>query len=94
MVPELNKMGALQLAFFRQLCKLRRSVSASGIFANLAEVLWLRVWWTQVLGYMHRLAKMSEDSLDADIFRDNIQDAEHSPLVASWAGGIRKQFDA
>ncbi len=36
-LPELNKMGALQLAFFRQLCKLRRSVSASVIFAELGR---------------------------------------------------------
>ena len=24
--------------------------------------------------------------------KDNIHDAEHGPLVANWAGGIRKQF--
>ncbi len=45
---------------------------------------------TQVLGFMHRLhrlARTSEDSL-----RSNFQDADHSPLVANWAGGIRKQF--
>lgn len=91
-LPELGKMGALQLAFFRQLCKLRKSVSASVIFAELAEVPWLRVWWTQVLSFMHRLAKMPEDSLHADILKDNIHDAQHGPLVANWAGGIRKQF--
>ncbi len=85
-------MGALQLAFFCQLCKLRKSVSASVICAELAEVPWLRVSWTQVFSFMHRLAKMSEDSLHAAILRDNIQNAEHSPLVANWAGGIRKQF--
>ncbi len=88
----LPEMGALQLAFFCQLCKHRKRVSASVIFAELAEVPWLRVWWTQVLSFMHRLAKMSEDSLHADILRDNIHDAEHSPLVANWAGGICKQF--
>ena len=52
----------------------------------------MRVWWTQVLSFMHRLSKMSEGSLHADILRDNIHDAEHSPLVANWGGGIRKQF--
>ncbi len=36
-LPELLKMDALQLAFFRHLCKLRRSVSAFVIFAELAE---------------------------------------------------------
>ncbi len=35
---------------------------------------------------------MSEDSLHANILRDNIQNADHSPLVASWAAGIRKQL--
>ena len=91
-LPKLSKMGALQLAISRQLCKLMRSVSASVIFAELAEVPWLRVWWTQVLSFMHRLAKMSEGSLHADILKDNILDAEHSHLVANWAGGICKQF--
>ncbi len=65
------------------------------IFAELAEVLWLRVWWTQVLSFMRRLAKMSEDSLHVNILRDNIRDAEHSPLVplvANWARRTRKQF--
>ncbi len=34
---------------------------------------------------------MPEASLHADILRDNIQDAEHSPLVANWAAapGLR-----
>ncbi len=91
-LPELSKMEPLGLAFFRQLCKLRKSVSASLVFAELAEVPWLRVWWTQILSFMHRLAKMPEDSLHADILRDNIHDAEHNPIVANWAGGIRKQF--
>ncbi len=36
LMPKLSKMGALQLAFFRQLCKLRKIVSASVIFAELA----------------------------------------------------------
>ena len=91
-LPELSKMGAFQLALFRQLCKLRKSVSSSVIFAELAEVPWLRVWWTQVLSFMHRLANVSQDSLHADILRDNIRDAEHSPLVANWAGGICEHF--
>ncbi len=48
------------------------------IFAELTEVLWLRVWWTQVLGFLHMLATMSGDSLHADILEDNIADVEHS----------------
>ncbi len=91
-LPELSKMEALQLAFLCQLCRLRKSVSAPVTFAELAEVPWLRVWWIQVLSFMHRLAKTSEDSLHADILGDNINDAEHSPLLTKWAGGVRKQF--
>ncbi len=33
-----------------------------------------------LLGFMHRLAKMSKVSLHADILRDYIQDTDHSPL--------------
>ncbi len=44
-LPELEKMRLLQLAFFCQLCKRRRSVFASMIFAELEEFTWLRVWW-------------------------------------------------
>ncbi len=51
--------------------------------AELAEVPWLRVLWTQVLSFMHRLARMSEDSLHADTLRDNIHAAEHSLLDAN-----------
>ncbi len=37
-LPELEEMNALQLAIFRQLCKLLRSESASLSLAGLAEV--------------------------------------------------------
>ncbi len=40
---------------------------------------------------MYGLAKVSEDSLHADILMYSIHDAEHSPLVANWASGVRKQ---
>ncbi len=32
---------------------------------------------------------MPKDSLHADILKDNIQDAELSPLIANWAGGVQ-----
>ena len=77
--PQLKKMQALQLAFFRQFCKLRNSVSASVVFAALAEVPWLRTWWSQVLGFMHRLAKMSDGSFYADILSKHFLCVAHSP---------------
>jgi len=89
---ELKKMTDLQLAFFRQICKLRRSVAAPIVFAELAEVPWLRTWWSQVLGFMQRLAKMPEGGLHLDILSDNIHDALQNPSVGNWASGVQKQF--
>ncbi len=88
-VARLHKDEALPLVLFLQFCKLRRSVSASVSFAEAAEVLWLD---PKCLGFMRRLVKTHEDSLHADILKDNIQDAKHSLLVAIWAAGVQKQF--
>ena len=85
-------MADLQLSFFRQILKLRRSISAPVIFAELAEVPLPRFWWSQVLGFMHRLANMSESSLHRDILRDNIADALQSPAIGNWAAGVFKQY--
>ena len=89
---ELKDMQKLQLAFFRQICRLRNSVSAPIVFAELAEPPWLRIWWSQVIGFMHRLAKMSSDSLHADILSDNINDALHGASSHNWAAGIQKHY--
>ena len=89
---ELKDMQKLQLAFFRQVCRLRNSVSAPIVFAELAEAPWLRIWWSQVIGFMHRLAKMSSDSLHADILSDNINDALHGASSHNWASGIQKHY--
>ena len=85
-------MQKLQLAFFRQIFRLRNSVSAPIVFAELAEPPWLRIWWSQVIGFMHRLAKMSSDSLHADILSDNINDALHGASSHNWAAGIQKHY--
>ncbi len=50
--PGLKGMAGLQIAFFRQLLKLRRRISPHVIFAGLAEAPWQRIWWSQVLGFM------------------------------------------
>ena len=89
---DLKGITDLQLSFFRQVLKLRRSISAPIIFAELAEVPWTRFWWSQVLGFMHRLGNMSESSLHRDILRDNIADALLSPAIGNWAAGVLQQY--
>ncbi len=42
--PELKGMAGLQIAFFRQILKLRKSISPQVTFAELAEALWQRTW--------------------------------------------------
>ncbi len=50
------------------------------------------LWWSQVLGFMHRLAKMPKASLLANIFEDSIEDAEHNLLVQNRARRVWKQL--
>ena len=92
LLPELKQMTDLQLAFFRQLCRLRKSVSASIVFAELADVPWQRTWWLQVVGFMQRLANMPEASLHAEILSDNITDAVQAPGFDNWAAGVHRQY--
>ncbi len=65
--PGLKSMAGLQVAFFRQVLKLRKSISPHVIFAELAEAPWQRTWWSQVLRFMHRLDSMDEGSLHPDM---------------------------
>ena len=37
---------------------------------------------------MHRLSNMPEDSIHAEILRDNMTDAQEHPSYGNWAGGI------
>ncbi len=41
---------------------------------------------------MHRLAKMSEDSLHANILSDNVDDALHGTSSHNWAAGIQSRY--
>ena len=41
---------------------------------------------------MHRLSNMPEDSIHAEVLRDNIADAQEYPSYGNWAGGIIKQY--
>ena len=41
---------------------------------------------------MYRLSNVPEDSIHAEILRDNIADAQKPPSYGNWAGGIVKQY--
>ena len=88
----LRRMADVQIAFFRQLCRLKRSVTPAFIFRELSAMPWVHRWWNQVIGFMHRLSNMPEDSVHAEILRDNIADAQEHPSYGNWAGGIVKQY--
>ena len=75
-----------QMAFLRQLCRLKRSVTPAIILRELSEMPWVHRWWNQVIGFMHRLSNMSEDSIHAEVLR--IADAQEHPSYGNWAGGI------
>ena len=77
---------------FRQLCRLKKSVTPAIIFRELSEGLWVHRWWNQVIGFMHCLSNLPDDSIHAEILRDNIADARQHPSCGNWAGGIVKQY--
>ena len=62
------------------------------IFRELSEMPWVHRWWNQVIGFMHRLSNMPEDSIPAEVLRDNIADAQEHPSYGNWAGGFVKQY--
>ena len=92
--PELKDMLGVQMAFFRQLCHLRKSVTPDVIFREFAERPWLDTWWSFLLGFMRRLSVLPDDSLHLHILRDNIADAKGPLPCANWARGIEVKFAA
>ena len=92
--PELKDMLGVQMAFFRQLCHLRKSVTPDIIFREFAERPWLDTWWSFLLGFMRRLSVLPDDSLHLHILRDNIADAKGPLPCANWARGIEVKFAA
>ena len=92
--PELKDMLGVQMAFFRQLCHLRKSVTPDIIFREFAERPWLDTWWSFLLGFMRRLSVLPDDSLHLHILQDNIADAKGPLPCANWAGGIEVKFAA
>ena len=87
-------MLGFQMAFFRQLCHLRKSVTPDIIFREFAERPWLDTWWSFLLGFMRRLSVLPYDSLHLHILRDNIADAKGPLPCANWARGIEVKFAA
>lgn len=90
--PEFKSMLNVQIAFFRQLCHLRRSVTPPIIFREFAERPWLDTWWCRTLGFMRRLLGMPQGSLHLDILQDNIADAHQRSSCTNWAKGVERQF--
>ena len=85
-------MADVQVAFFRELSRLKKSVTPAINFRELSERTWVHRRWNQVIGFMHRLSNMPEDSIHAEILRDNIADAQKRPSYGNWAGGIVEQY--
>ena len=71
---------------------LKRSVTPAIVFRELSDMPWVHRWWNQVIGFMHRLSNRPEDSIHAEVLRDNIADAQEHPSYGNWAGGIIKQY--
>ena len=88
----IKKLADVQIAFSRQLCRLKKSVTPAIIFRELSERPWVHRWWNQVIGFMHRLFNMPDDSIHAELLRVNIADAQQHPSCGNWAGGIVKQY--
>ena len=89
---DIKKMAEVLLAFFRQLCRLKKSVTPAIIFRELSERPCVHWWWNQVIDFMHHMSNMPDDSIHAEILRDNIADAQQHPSCDNWAGGIVKQY--
>ena len=52
----------------------------------------MHCWWSQVIGFMHRLSNMPDDSIHPEILRKKIADPQEHPSCGNWAGGIVKQY--
>ena len=92
MPRDIKKMAEVQLAFFRQLCRLKKSVTPAINFRELSERPRVHRWWEQVIGFMHRLSNMPDDSIHAEILRANVADTQQHPSCDNWAGGIVRQY--
>ena len=92
MPSDVRNLAEIQVSFLRQLCSLKKSVTLAIMFRELAEKPWVHRWWSQVLGFMHRLSVMPESSIHADILKDNISASQQHPMCGNWATGIVRQY--
>ena len=60
-------MAEIQVAFLQQLSRLKKSVTPAIMLQELAERPWVHRWWSQILGFMHRLSVMPGSSIHVDI---------------------------
>ena len=67
MGPELKDMLEVQMAFFRQLCHLRKSVTPNIIFREFSEKPRIDRWWSFLLGFVCRLSLLPDDSLHLEL---------------------------
>ena len=80
------------MSFLQQLCRLKKSVTPAINFRELAEKPWVHRWWSQLLGFMHRLSLMPQSSIHVDILKDNNFAAQQHPRCGNWAAGVMKQY--
>ena len=81
-----KNMADIPVSFLRHLCRLKKSVNP--VFRELTEKPWVHSWWSQVLGYMHRLFVMPGSSIHVDILKEYISAAQQHPVCGNWAAGI------
>ena len=91
---EPKDMLRVQMAFFRQLRQLRKSVTPNVIFREFSERSWLETWCSFLLGFVRRLSLLPDDSLHLDILRNNVADARGPLPCANWARGFEVKFAA
>ncbi len=87
-------MADVQLAFYRQTLRLKKAVPGHLILAELDEVPWVGSWWSQILGFLHKLGNLAGDALHAEILRDNVHDAQMDPSCGNWAAGVDKMYSS
>ena len=80
------------MAFWSQLCQVRRSVTPNIIFRKISERPWLDAWWPLLLGYKRCLSLLPDDSLRLDILQDKIAVAGGPLPCANRARGTDLQF--
>ena len=80
------------MAFFCQVCQLRKSVTPNIIFREFSGRPRLDTWWSFLLGFVRRLSLLPDYSLHLDILLDHIADARGPVLCAKWARGIEMSF--